>query len=486
MSPPPAPVNNSNPEAVVIRPPLSRPPAIFHREGEIKFCHPGYNPPCDTLFMLPRLDHSSVSSASSLKGVHYGTALTACQIIANNAFDGYLATDREGRERVDLNLDHLLTESQYWFFTGSAHPNLNPYPIIPSFQDWAFPHQEIARWSLPTDITTEPDMSGPRCIITQTAALVNKAHLIPAADENWYKVNVMSRYGNHHDINQKSNKITLRHDLHYAFDSHLFAIVPKQNHYVVHQLSATESSTREFASIYHNRRIIIQQSIDVVPAFLFARFARAVFILVKPFIAQSPIPRYVARLHVGDKEGVGDYSMKSEWLSPQQLADQYGGGGTKSASPSKRKRNNKESTDDQEEYEDYNDNDCKSDNDNSDLEGEWYEKNVGVLFEDGSRSRKRQRHYSGSDSDTEGEWYEKNVAVLLEDRGRSQKRRCDDSDINNPDDSQPPSLSTSISSIQPCPSLDQEASCPLPVEAKGPDLSKGIRAGNTVELEPLC
>ncbi|KAI0405190.1 hypothetical protein F4802DRAFT_187294 [Xylaria palmicola] len=469
MSAPPAPVNNSSPEAVVIRPPLSRPPAI-HREGEIEFRHPGYNPPCDTLFMLPRLDHSS---ASSLKGVHYGTALTACQIIANNAFNGYLATDREGCERVDLNLDHLLTESQYWFFTSSAYPNLNPYPIIPSFQDWAFPHQEIARWSLPTDITTDPNTSDPRCIITQTAALVSKAHLIPAADENWFKVNVMSRYGNHHDINQKSNKIALRHDLHCAFDSHLFAIVPKQNYYVVHQLSATESSTTELASIYHNR-CIIQQSIDIVPAFLFARFARAVFMLVKPFIAQSPIPRYVARLHVGDKEGVGDYNIKSEWLSPQQLANQYGGGGTKSASPTERKRNNTESADDQEEYEDYNNSDCKSDNDNSDLEGEWYEKNVAVLLEDGSRSRKRRCDYSGSDSDTEGEWYGKNVAVLLEDRGRSRKRRCDDSDVNNPDNSQPPSLLTSISSIQSCPSLDQKASCPLPVEVQGPDLSKGI------------
>ncbi|KAI1288301.1 hypothetical protein F5Y03DRAFT_379872 [Xylaria venustula] len=434
MSAPPA--NNSSPLAVIIHPPLSRPLAI-HREGEIEFRHPGYNPPCDTLFMLPRLDRSS---ASSLKGVHYGTALTACQIIANNAFNGYLATDREGRERVDLNLDHLLTESQYWFFASSTYQNQNPYPIIPSFQDWAFPHQDIARWPLPTDIATDPDTSDPRCIITQTAALVNKAHLIPAADKNWLKVNVMSRYGNHHDINQKSNKIALRHDLHYAFDSHLFAIVPKHNHYVVHQFSATESSTREFASTYHNRRII-QQSIDVVPAFLFARFARAVFMLVKPFIAQSPIPRYAARLHVGDKEGVGDYNIKSEWLSPQQLANQYGGGGTKSASPNKRKRDEKGSTDDRGEYEDYNNTDCKSVNDNS---------------------------------DSEGDWYEKNVAVLLEDRGRSRKRRCDDSGVNNPDDSQPPSLSTSISSIQSCPGLDQEASCPLPVEVQGPDLSKGI------------
>ncbi|KAI0443015.1 hypothetical protein F4803DRAFT_517130 [Xylaria telfairii] len=424
---------------VVTYGPYSRPTTEFDSEDEIQFHHPKYSPPHDILFILPRLDRSS----TSLQGVHYGTALTACQIVANNAFDGYLATDREGRERVDCNLDfdHLLTQSDYWFFVASTPQNLNPYPIVPSFQDWAFPHQGIPRWPR-LKHTTDSDTTDHRCIITRTAGFINQAHLIPAAEKKWFEINAMSRYGGHRDINQKQNKITLRHDLYFAFDTHLFSIVPKNNHYVVHQLHATETSTIEFASVYHNYKVV-QQPGNVVPEFLFARFAGAVLMLIKPFIAQAPINRYVSRLRARNNEnGESDvYSMKSEWLSPEQLADQYSGRGTKSASPSKRKRND------------------GGNSENSDTEGEWYKNNVAVLL-DGDRERPRKRRwddqqgqeyeedndnsdYKGNNdnSDTDDEWYEKNVAVLLEgDRGRSRKRRCDGSRHNN---SQPPSLSTS-------------------------------------------
>ncbi|KAJ2988785.1 hypothetical protein NUW58_g3796 [Xylaria curta] len=442
-------VNNSDTSstaAVVIHESYPQPAATeFDGMDEIKFHHPGYPPPHDILFILPRLDRSS-----SLQGVHHGTALTACQIIANNAFDGYLAKDREGCERVDSNLDfnHLLTESNYWFFVASTPSNLNPYPIVPSFQDWAFPHQRIPRWPQPKH-TANSNIIDHRCIITQTAGFINQAHLIPAAEKKWFEINAMSQYGSHRDINQKHNKIALRHDLHFAFDTHLFAIVPKNNHYVAHQLHATETSTMEFAFAYHNYKVV-QQPRNVTPEFLFARFARAILMLIKPFIAQAPINRYVSRFRAVNNEngGSNEYNIKSEWLSPEQLADQYGGGGTKSASPSKRKRNGEGNSDN---------------GDNSDTEDEWYKENVAVLLE-GDRGRPRKRRWDdqqgqeyeedNDNSDTEGEWYEKNVAVALEgDRGRSRKRRCDDSRHNN---SQPPSLSTSISSIQSCTDLERE------------------------------
>ncbi|KAI8952213.1 hypothetical protein F4801DRAFT_233718 [Xylaria longipes] len=174
----------------------------FDGENEIKFHHPGYPPPHDILFMLPRLDRSSTSTSTSLKGVHYGTALTACQIIANNAFDGYLTTDREGCERVDSNLDfnHLLTKSDYWFFVGSTFQNLNPYPIVPSFQDWAFPHQRIPRWPR-LKHTTDSDIIDHRYIVTRTAGFINQAYLIPAAEKKWFKINAMFQYGSHRDVN---------------------------------------------------------------------------------------------------------------------------------------------------------------------------------------------------------------------------------------------------------------------------------------------
>ncbi|KAI0879437.1 hypothetical protein GGS24DRAFT_156533 [Hypoxylon argillaceum] len=411
--------STSSTAAVVIYEAYPQPATTeFDGMDRIKFRHPGYPPPHDILFILPRLDRSS-----SLRGVHYGTALTACQIIANNAFDGYLATDREGCERVDSNLDfnHLLTKSNYWFFIASTPSNLNPYPIVPSFQDWAFPHQRIPipEWARPKPTANSDVIDHHRCIVTQTAGFIKQAHLIPTTEKKWFEINAMSQYGSHRDIN---NKIALRHDLHFAFDTCLFAIVPKNNHYVVHQLHATEPSTIEFAFAYHNYKVV-QQPRDAIPEFLFARFAHAIFMLIKPFIVQAPINRYVSRFRaVNNKNGgSNEYNIKSEWLSPE-LADQYNSRSTKSASPSKRERSSEGNSDN---------------GDNSDTESEWYKENVAVLLEgDRGRPGKRQwddqqvqEYEEGNDkSDMEGEWYEKNVAVALEgDKGRPRKRRCDDS-----------------------------------------------------------
>lgn len=43
--------------------------------------------------------------------VHYLTALTACQIIANNAFDGYLAEQADGPRLAPVNNDSILTRT---------------------------------------------------------------------------------------------------------------------------------------------------------------------------------------------------------------------------------------------------------------------------------------------------------------------------------------------------------------------------------------
>lgn len=79
----------------------------------IRFLHPGYPKPLNILFSLPRNDPAIDSNTF---GVHHATALTACQIIANNAFnqDSYLCRDAEGHLRVDAS-QVVLTEPSYWF-----------------------------------------------------------------------------------------------------------------------------------------------------------------------------------------------------------------------------------------------------------------------------------------------------------------------------------------------------------------------------------
>jgi hypothetical protein len=80
---------------------------------QIRFYHPGYLRPLNLLFCLPRVDYNTTEGAF---GVHYLTALTACQIVANNAFEkGYLARDERGKDRVSDD-ETILLQRDYWFF----------------------------------------------------------------------------------------------------------------------------------------------------------------------------------------------------------------------------------------------------------------------------------------------------------------------------------------------------------------------------------
>ncbi len=85
----------------------------------IRFLHPGYNPPTNVLLSLARVD--STINDSERYGVHHRTALVACQIIANNAFnDSYLSLDQAGQQRVTTPLDDILIEREYYFIVGNG------------------------------------------------------------------------------------------------------------------------------------------------------------------------------------------------------------------------------------------------------------------------------------------------------------------------------------------------------------------------------
>jgi hypothetical protein len=77
-------------------------------DGRINIRHPGYGPDHDLLFSLHTPDHAS-------GGVHYGLVLDACAIIADNRRDGWLSVDREGTTRVEGDLDHVLSNGDYWY-----------------------------------------------------------------------------------------------------------------------------------------------------------------------------------------------------------------------------------------------------------------------------------------------------------------------------------------------------------------------------------
>jgi hypothetical protein len=107
-------------------------------------------------------------------GVHVLTALTACQIVADNAFNGFLSTDQAGEERVDLHPDDVLCNRKYCFHVGKDENGKTiDYAVVPSFDSWTFPSQMPAAW----EITRSE-----KCLISGRS-MTEKAPCIPAANE---------------------------------------------------------------------------------------------------------------------------------------------------------------------------------------------------------------------------------------------------------------------------------------------------------------
>jgi len=288
--------------------------------GSITFMHPGYTPPQD-LFSLPKVD----STAMGKFGVHFGTAIVACQIIANNAFDnGYLTLDIEGQQQVSLPYDNVLTESQYYLHVRSRPGR---YPVVPSFEDWEFPHDRIpASWP---EIDDSPTQSS--CAITSYSIGVEMAHFVEKTQLSWYIRNQMSRYGyGVRDINNQANLVPLRVDIHRAFYRRCWAIVPKRESgadgrvtYVSHFLMP------DAAELWNDHHNIRGSSLTMLSRpYIFARFAWALFLGVKPFILGAQ-ERVIVRVEVKD----GQFKRVEQTLSGAELEKLYGGGGSLAATP---------------------------------------------------------------------------------------------------------------------------------------------------------
>ncbi|KAF4634867.1 hypothetical protein G7Y89_g3244 [Cudoniella acicularis] len=311
------------------RPP--KPPLELGSRDDICFCHPGYHA-YDLLLTLPRVDSTAVADATPAYGVHHRTALLACQIIAGNAFNNSRFTvDKAGRQPVQVPLDGVLTDSQYYFIVDGS----DLYPIVPSFQDWQFPHDRIPDLWPPAAAS-----STATCGITNTNFAIDMAHLVPQKERTWYNDNKMTRYGaGLPDIDNRVNILPLRKDIHHCFDNRWFVIVPKITkvetgsatpsiQYITHIISRDAT---EIWPIYHNT--LIESLHSSSRAYLFARFAWAILFRVKSFVIDGR-PRHVIQIH---KDEEGEIEYKAEYCTSMMLSSKYGGGGSQAATPKKRK-----------------------------------------------------------------------------------------------------------------------------------------------------
>jgi len=283
------------PEAMlrVTQPASAAQPEAFYSIDErhyIVFKHPGYP---DFLNQNELLQLFGTDNAEG--GLHHGTALLACAIIAGNSWNGYLTQERDGR-RIDIEQDGLLTAKHYYFHvppsTDGASDEL-PYPIYPSFQHWSFPHDDLPlAWSQftreeqastfqgvipPSNLSEAVLYRDQGCIVTRHGDYCTSSHICPKSETEWFNSSGLSVYNlnqmlpRHHTINDISNAISLRWDVHRAFDDRKFVILPKEGSWVIHFLSPT----KDLGKLYHNTAVRLPP--NVATTNLLARFAWSIF-----------------------------------------------------------------------------------------------------------------------------------------------------------------------------------------------------------------
>lgn len=367
----------------------------------ICFRHPGYpdNANLNVLLTLYAFDHPD-------GGLHYGTAFLACAIVAVNAFNGYMTETRDGH-KLEMEWDGLLLKKEYYFHVpstggdgeegqvgieGSASSTQKyQYPVYPSFEHWSFPHQTIpAHWpSAPPSPGVElapPSASGltahvlgrdHHCLVTLSKDNMVGAHLCPHKECAWFKRNSMGIYNNKrslgaHLLDDVSNAIALRSDVHTTFDQKGFLISRKKSKWIIHFLEMTN----ELGGLYHNTSIEI--ATNVSPQFLLVRFAWAIFPLLTVFLGCG-VPRQV-RVRVVDQDS---FLEQDKFLGAKELDNTINPPKSRNPSPTKRPRG--------------------SNNDAPDAEddhGYRIRKRGDAPSEDASEHRGRKRHRASSAEQT--------------------------------------------------------------------------------------
>ena len=124
-----------------------------------------------------------------------------------------------------------------------------------------------------------------------------------------------------------SNAITLRSDLHTAFDDRRFLLTRKASQWVVHFLELTN----ELGGQYHNRSVSLHNRVS--PEFILVRFAWAIFPFLRAFLEVGSS----RRLRVTVKEG-DDFVEKVADFQGQAVKDLGRNDNSRDPSPIKRSK----------------------------------------------------------------------------------------------------------------------------------------------------
>ncbi|KAG8630656.1 hypothetical protein KVT40_002275 [Elsinoe batatas] len=269
--------------------------------SSVQVQHPGYAG-INILLRLPAVD-STASPADDGRvvcGIHHPTLHTACAIVADNRFDGYLSTRKQSDSpgRIDREEQGVIPAGVYYYHvprTGTGREEESgPYPVVPSFDDWSFPDGPLPPiWTelddAQAEFSTSDATEDPFCMVTGHQTEIQVAHVVPSVKADWFTRNAMGRFCADYDtsgrqgLNDRLNTLRLRSDIHQVWDRSKFALVPKRDDRgKVRLVSHVLGTLPDFLSDYHNRATIIPQS-HCSSAMLFARFALQILAGVLPF-----------------------------------------------------------------------------------------------------------------------------------------------------------------------------------------------------------
>ena len=262
--------------------------------SKISIRHPGYPDAGakNEMLLLPAFDGPD-------GGLHHGTVRLACAIVAGNIWNGSLAVSRGG-QRLPLRDDDMLPKGTYYFYPEAD--DAGRYPVVPNFQHWVFPDVLPPGWSPEPNAAGNPrppipaasamtayiKMRDQGCQISHDQDQVERAHLVPRDEGAWFRGNNMRRYNRNQALpdtyllDDGSNSLALRPDIHNEFDDAGFVFTRKHQQWAVHFLRETHN----LGPTFHNTIVNLKE--EVSPEFLLARFAWAIFPLVRSFVDLGP------------------------------------------------------------------------------------------------------------------------------------------------------------------------------------------------------
>jgi hypothetical protein len=157
----------------------------------VRFYHPANN---RRFLTLPAYDCCPPNF-----GIHYGTAITACQILACNE-NGYLSTsrNRDADGRVTLELDCILPSGGKYYYHLNSPKSEALYPICYDFSLWEFPHESFpSSWKYEqkrTSVNWPTNLSGisqkikdrdAACLVSEWTDSLTTSHTVAKTEEDW-------------------------------------------------------------------------------------------------------------------------------------------------------------------------------------------------------------------------------------------------------------------------------------------------------------